>query len=36
MRHAGLYERDNTQLQPNLAIQVNFVDPPRREAPAEG
>lgn len=36
MRHAGLYERDNKQLQPSLALQVNFVDPPRREAPAEG
>ena len=36
MRHAGLYERDTKQLQPSLALQVNFVDPPRREAPAEG
>lgn len=30
MRHAGLYERDNKQLQPNLSLQVILVDPPQR------
>lgn len=33
MRHAGLYERDNRQLQPSLALQVNLVDSPRRLDP---
>lgn len=30
MRHAGLYERDNRQFQPNLTLQVNLVDPPQK------
>jgi len=30
MRHAGLYERDNDQRQPNLALQVVLVDPPKK------
>lgn len=33
MRHAGLYERDNKQLQPSLSLQVNLVDSPRRLDP---
>ena len=31
MRHAGLFERDNGQLQPNLALMVSFVDSPKRQ-----
>ena len=31
MRHAGLFERDNRQIQPNVILQVNLVDPPKRE-----
>jgi hypothetical protein len=27
MRHLGLFERDNGQRMPNLAIQVNLVGP---------
>ena len=30
MRHAGLFERDNDQLRPNLALQVNLVDCPKK------
>jgi Terminase small subunit len=30
MRHAGLYERDNDQCRPNLALQVNLVDCPKK------
>ena len=30
MRHAGLFERDNDQLRPNLALLVNLVDAPKR------
>jgi phage terminase small subunit len=28
MRHLGLFDRDNAQRMPNLAIQVNLVGPP--------
>ena len=28
MKHLGLFERDNSQRMPNLAIQVNLVGPP--------
>lgn len=35
MRHAGLYERDNKQLQPSLILQVNVVDPPQRPIDSE-
>lgn len=28
MRHAGLFEKDNRQLAPNLALQVNLIDAP--------
>ena len=31
MRHAGLFERDNGQSQQNMILQVNLVDPPKRE-----
>lgn len=28
MRHAGLFEKDNRQLAPNLALQVNLIEAP--------
>ena len=31
MRHAGLFERDNRQSQQNMILQVELVDPPKRE-----
>jgi hypothetical protein len=30
MKHLGLFERDNTQRSPNLAIQVNLVVTPKK------
>lgn len=36
MRHAGLFEKDNRQLAPNLAIQVNLVEPNPLQQQAAG
>jgi phage terminase small subunit len=33
MRYAGLFDRDNRQLAPNLAIQVNLVEAPSKASP---
>jgi len=36
MRHLGLFERDNGQRMPNLAIQVNLVGPEPKPADTKG
>ena len=36
MRHFGLFERDNGQRMPNLAIQVNLVGPEPKPADTKG
>jgi hypothetical protein len=30
MKHQGMFEKDRAQARENLAIQVVFVDPPKR------
>jgi phage terminase small subunit len=34
MKHLGLFDRDNRQLAPNLAIQVNLVEAPKKDQAA--